>query len=41
MIGTLKIGAYGDVTILKLEEGRICKQRLIVTKVIKSGEIIF
>jgi len=52
MIGTLKVGACGDVTVLKLEEGRfplvdvkgegrICKQRLIVTKVIKSGEIIF
>ena len=52
IIGTLKVGACGDVTILKLEEGkfplfdvkgegRICKQRLIVTRVIKSGEIIF
>ena len=51
-IGTLKVGACGDVTVLKLVEGkfplvdvkgegRVCKQRLIVTKVIKSGEIAF
>lgn len=52
MIGTLKVGACGDVTVLKLvegkfplfdveKEGRICKQRLIATRVIRNGEIVF
>jgi len=52
MIGTLKVGACGDVTILKLKEGRfplvdvkgegrICKQRLMAIKVIRDGEIVF
>ncbi|MEM3744882.1 MAG: amidohydrolase/deacetylase family metallohydrolase [Candidatus Bathyarchaeia archaeon] len=52
VLGTLKIGACGDVTILKLEEGRfpledtsgeweICKQRLRTVKVIKDGRIVF
>ena len=51
-IGTLKIGACGDVTVMKLiegrfplvdveEESRICKKRLIVTKVVRDGEIAF
>jgi len=52
MIGTLKVGACGDVTILRLVEGRfplldvegegrICRQRLIAMKVIRNGEIVF
>jgi len=52
MIGTLKIGACGDITVLKLKEGRfplvdvkgegrICRQRLIAVKVIRNGEIVF
>jgi len=52
MIGTLKVGACGDVTILKLiegkfplfdvkGEGRLGRQRLIAVKVIKNGEIVF
>jgi len=52
MIGTLKVGACGDVTVLKLiegkfplldvkGEGRICKQRLIAIRVIRNGEIVF
>jgi len=52
ILGTLKIGACGDVTILKLEEGRfpledtsgeweICKQRLRAVRVIKDGRIVF
>lgn len=51
-IGTLKVGAYADLTIFKLEEGRFTfvdvkgeketgRQRLIVTDVIKNGEIIY
>ncbi|MDH5688354.1 MAG: amidohydrolase/deacetylase family metallohydrolase [Candidatus Bathyarchaeota archaeon] len=51
-IGTLKIGACADVTVFKVEEGkfplvdvkgegRIGKERLRVTKVIKSGGIVF
>jgi len=51
-IGTLKIGACGDVTVMKLIEGRfpledvegesrLCRKRLIVTKIIKNGEIAF
>lgn len=49
-IGTLKPGACGDITVLRLEEGsfpladaagerRVCKQRLSVIKVIRDGEI--
>ena len=52
VIGTLKVGACGDVTILKLiegkfplldvkREGRICRQRLINVRVIRNGEIVF
>ena len=52
VIGTLKVGACGDVTIMKLVEGkfplfdvkgegRLCKQRLIATRVIRNGEIAF
>jgi len=52
MIGTLKPGACGDVTVLKLlegkfplfdveNEGRICKQRLVAIRVIRNGEIVF
>ena len=50
-IGTLKVGARADVAVIKLqrgkfgyvdskEEGRIGKQKLTVTGVIKDGEII-
>ncbi len=50
-IGTLKVGACADVAVIKLqkgkyafvdskEEGRIGKQKLTVTGVIKDGEII-
>jgi len=52
VIGTLKEGACGDVTVMKLiegkfplfdvkGEGRICKQRLIAMRVIRNGEIVF
>ncbi len=51
-MGTLKIGTCANLTIFKLEEGkfafidvkgegRIGRQKLTVTNVIKSGEIIF
>ncbi len=51
-IGTLKPGARGDVTVLKMEEGRfpledahgekeICRRKLRTIRVIKDGEIVF
>jgi len=52
IIGTLKPGARGDVTVLKMEEGKfpledsagkkeLCRRKLIAVKVIKDGEIVF
>jgi len=52
IIGTLKPGSYGDVTVLKMEKGKfpledvsgeweMCEQRLRAVKVIKDGEIVF
>jgi len=51
VIGTLKPGACGDITVMKVEEGRfplmdvvgegrVCRRRLTVVKVIKDGEIV-
>ncbi len=52
VIGTLKPGARGDVTILKMEEGqflledssgkrKLCRRILRTMKVIKDGEVVF
>jgi dihydroorotase len=52
LLGTLKPGSYGDVTVLKMEEGKfpledasgefeICERKLRAVKVIKDGEIVF
>ncbi|MEM1580889.1 MAG: amidohydrolase/deacetylase family metallohydrolase [candidate division WOR-3 bacterium] len=51
-MGTLRPGACGDITILKIEEGRfpledaageweVCRRKLRTIKVIKDGEIVF
>lgn len=51
-IGTLKVGACGDVAIFKLEEGkfplfdvagegRISRQRLVTVRVIRNGEVVY
>ena len=51
-IGTLRVGACGDVAIFKLEEGkfslfdvagegRISRQRLVTVRVIRNGEVVY